>query len=362
MRIDLERDLRRSVEYARLRRTPADGELITAYLGDHRRDIVHGIPELECRGRARHRKLFPADIRPQAHDIIRTWAFYTIVKAALHEHTIPWRHALISGFIMDPDRKKMSKSKGNVITPVEYLQRYTADGVRYWAASVGLGTDTAFDEGVMRNGRRLVIKLYNAGRFVLSLAAGPGAVTEPLDRAFLRKLRDLVSRATAVYEQFEFPLGEIEGFFWHDFTDTFIELVKARARAGTEAGGSAVAALRRGLGILLRLFAPILPYITEEVWSWAYAREEGPESIHVASWPSEQELSDLDPRAEARCFDAAKGALSAINKAKTLAGVALGRQIRCQTLQPAFATLPSGRACTYSSIGPNRVQNGLWLP
>jgi valyl-tRNA synthetase len=276
----------------------------------------------------RHARLFPADIRPQAHDIIRTWAFYTIVKAALHHDSIPWRHTLISGFIMDPDRKKMSKSKGNVVTPMEHLEKYTADGVRYWAAGVRLGVDTAFDEGVMKNGRRLVVKIYNAAKFVLSLKAAPAPVTEPLDRAFLLLLRDLAATATTLYEDFEFALTETEAFFWHRFTDTYIELAKTRAKEGSSEGaGSAVTALRRGLDTLLRLLAPVLPYITEEVWSWAFAQETGTRSIHVASWPTADEFRDLDLPANAACFEAAVGALSEINKSKTLAGVSLARPI-----------------------------------
>ncbi len=207
---------------------------------------------------------------------------------------MPWHNAMISGFIVDPDRKKMSKSKGNVVTPLQYLDSYTADGVRYWAASARLGTDTIFDEGVMKNGRRLVIKIFNAGKFVLAYGGEKRPITEALDLAFLLKLRDLVAQATKLYERYEPALQETEDFFWHNFTDTYIELAKARARAAGEpgaseeakqAGGSAVAALRLGLSVLLRLFAPVLPYITEEVWSWAFAAEDGPESIHAAPWP-----------------------------------------------------------------------------
>src|SRR5262245_57641597 len=219
---------------------------------------------------ARHRKLFPADIRPQSHEIIRTWAFYTIVKALLHEDTIPWKHVVVSGWILDPDRKKMSKSRGNVVTPVHLLEEYTADGVRYWAAGARLGTDTIFDEKVMKVGKRLVTKLFNAGKFVLAQEGPVHPIEAALDRAFVERLRALVARVTASFEEFDYAhaLQDTETFFWSDFTDTFLELVKARAREGGAGGGSAIAALRLGLGVLLRLFAPVLPYITEEVWSW----------------------------------------------------------------------------------------------
>ena len=113
------------------------------------------------------------DLRPQSHEIIRTWAFYTIVKAHLHEGTIPWRHVAISGWVLDPDRKKMSKSKGNVITPMHLLDQYGADAVRYWSLSARLGTDTAFDEKVLKVGRRLVVKLFNASKFVLQQEGAP---------------------------------------------------------------------------------------------------------------------------------------------------------------------------------------------
>src|SRR5262249_44295047 len=236
---------------------------------------------------ARHAKLFPSDVRPQAHDIIRTWAFYTIAKAMLHDDAIPWRHVVVSGWILDPDRKKMSKSKGNVVTPSHLLDEYTADGVRYWAAGARLGTDTAFDEKVMKIGKRLVPKLFTAGKFVLGQPGEVAPITAELDRAFAHRLGALVERVTAAFDAFDYAhaLQDTEAFFWSDFTDTYLELVKARARGGDAAAGSAVATLRLGLRTLLRLFAPVLPYVTEEVWSWAFAAEGGTPSIHAARWP-----------------------------------------------------------------------------
>ena len=229
----------------------------------------------------RHAKLFPADIRPQSHEIIRTWAFYTIAKAMLHEDAIPWKHVVISGWVLDPDRKKMSKSHGNVLTPMPLIEKYTADGARYWSASARLGTDTAADEKVFKVGKRLATKLFNAGKFVLGQTAEVHPMQAELDRAFAAKLRRLVERATASFEAFNHAqaLTDTETFFWTHFTDTYLELAKARARGEAGAGeadrGSAVAALRLGLDVLLRLFAPFLPYICEEVWSWAFAEETG---------------------------------------------------------------------------------------
>ncbi len=175
----------------------------------------------------RHRRLFPMDLRPQAHDIIRTWAFYTIAKSALHEGSIPWKNIALSGWILDPDRKKMSKSKGNVVTPMEHLERFTSDGVRYWAGSARLGVDTAFEEKMLQVGKRLVTKIYNAGKFVLSQQGPRGPITRPIDLAFLAKLSDCVQKASAALEDLDYAkaLSETETFFWTSFTDSYIELV-----------------------------------------------------------------------------------------------------------------------------------------
>jgi len=286
----------------------------------------------------RHRRLFPADVRPQSHEIIRTWAFYTIAKAYLHEDTIPWRHVIISGWILDPDRKKMSKSRGNVVTPMHLVEEYGADAVRYWAGGARLGTDTAFDDKVLKVGKRLVTKLFNAGKFVLAQPGDAGSVDAELDRAILQRLRVLTERVTASLDEFEFAhaLQETESFFWNDFTDTFIELAKTRAR---EQGGSAVAALRLGLSVLLRLFAPVLPYITEEVWSWAFAEETGAASIHAAAWPGMDDFAAVAPPADPASFDVAVACFAAINKSKSEAGVSVGRGITRLALAATPATL-----------------------
>jgi len=291
----------------------------------------------------RHAKLFPGDIRPQSHEIIRTWAFYTIAKALLHENSLPWRHVLISGWILDPERKKMSKSQGNVVTPLPLIERYSADGVRYWAASARLGVDTALDENVLKVGRRLTTKLWNAAKFVLSQPVGfagpagaglaaPGCISHELDRAFLAELRALVERSSADFERFEFAraLQAVEGFFWARFTDTYLELAKARARgAAGEAGrSSALAALRLGLSVLLRLFAPVLPYITEEIWSWAFAEETGQPFVHGAAWPGPADFAAAAAPADALSFETAVAALACVNKAKAGASVSMGREVQ----------------------------------
>jgi valyl-tRNA synthetase len=236
-------------------------------------------------------RTFPMDLRPQGHDIIRTWLFDTVLRSHLEHDSLPWRHAAISGFVVDPDRKKMSKSKGNVVTPLTLLEEHGSDGVRYWAASGRPGTDTAFDTNQMRVGRRLAIKVLNASRFALGASAPQGAIAWAVDRAMLRNLAALVVEATEAFEAYDYArvLQRTESFFWR-FCDDYLELVKGRryGEQGPEGAGSATAALSAALSVLLRLLAPFLPFVTEEVWSW---RQEG--SIHTAAWPAAAELESL---------------------------------------------------------------------
>jgi valyl-tRNA synthetase len=279
----------------------------------------------------RHERLFPMDWRPQSHEIIRTWAFYTIAKSLLHHDRIPWNNVGISGWVLDPDRKKMSKSKGNVLTPIHLLDEYGADAVRYWSANARLGTDTAFDDKVLKVGKRLVTKIYNASKFVLAIEAEPYSIICDLDLAFIGRLKNLVATVTSSFERFDHAsaLDAIERFFWNDFTDTFIELVKGRCRDESNAAdkASAVGALRLGLNVLLRLFAPFLPYITEEVWSWALSEETQTESIHKSPWPSEADFAAIPVYSRPEIFDTAVACLTLINKRKSEASVSIGRPI-----------------------------------
>ena len=328
----------------------------------------------------RHKKLFPADVRPQAHDIIRTWAFYTVAKAHLHEDTIPWHNVMISGWILDPDRKKMSKSKGNVTTPMPLLESYGVDAGRYWAASARLGSDTAFDEKVWKIGKRLSTKLYNAGKFVLSQPGEAQPISNELDRAFIARLRKLASDCTRNFEAYGYAhsLQETESFFWTNFTDTYLELVKNRARAvedgarGEEAlaSASAVASLRLGLSVLLRLFAPVMPYITEEVWSWVFAEETGHESIHGAPWPSEADFEGVSPPEDESHFDLALSAHAAINKAKADGEVSMGREVERMTLATNAATgqrlsavlsdvLQAARCQAHTQVEDDSLEDGV---
>jgi len=275
-----------------------------------------------------HDKLFPMDLRPQSHDIIRTWAFYTIVKSLLHENSIPWKKVAISGWVLDPDRKKMSKSRGNVVTPIHLLDEYGADAVRYWSANARLGTDTIFDQQVFKVGRRLVTKLFNAAKFVLLQTAISYPPSYPLDFAFLGQLRQTVERATNAMEQLDHAaaLNEIERFFWRGFTDNYVELVKLRVRYNEQdvGRGSAVATLRLALKTFLRMLAPFLPYVTEEIWSWSFAGEESIRSVHLARWPQQIDI----PKGEGgELFDAAVACISVVNRRKSGSNVSIGRAI-----------------------------------
>jgi valyl-tRNA synthetase len=242
-------------------------------------------------------RVFPMDLRPQAHEIIRTWLFYTVLRAQQQEGELPWRHAAISGWILDPDRKKMSKSSGTVVTPEDLLREYGADAVRYWAASARLGVDTTFEPAQLKVGRRLAVKILNASRFVLGTEPEPDAapsgraVTHPIDQALLRRLAEVTRQCTAALQGYEHAvaLEQAERIFWF-FCDDYLELVKARAygQFGSGPAGSAAATLRAALSVLLRLLAPFLPYVTEEVWSWW---RDG--SVHRAAWPEPADLVAL---------------------------------------------------------------------
>jgi valyl-tRNA synthetase len=283
-------------------------------------------------------RTFPMDMRPQAHEIIRTWLFYAVLRSHLEHDALPWRHAAISGWILDPDRKKMSKSVGNVVTPMDPLRQHGSDAVRYWAASGRLGADMTFDLGQLRVGRRLATKILNASRFILTLpppepATEPpaaAAVTEPLDRAMLSRLGGVVSTCTAAFDAYDHAraLETVEEFFWF-FCDDYVELVKSRGygEQGGPAAQSAIAALRLALSTLLRLFAPFLPFVTEEVWSWW---QEG--SVHRAGWPVADEVAALAPGAHAAVLRDASVVLAGVRKAKSEAKTSMRTEVAAATV------------------------------
>jgi valyl-tRNA synthetase len=273
-------------------------------------------------------RVFPMDLRPQAHEIIRTWLFSTVVRSHLEFNSLPFTNAAISGWILDPDRKKMSKSVGNVVTPMGLLDTHGSDAVRYWAASGRPGTDTAFDEAQMKIGRRLAIKILNASKFALGRLEGApipsvDAITEPLDVDLMAQLATLIDETTRAFEQYDYAraLERTEQFFW-SFCDDYIELVKIRAYSEDNPSGlaSARAALATALSVLQRLFAPFLPFVTEEVWSWWHQG-----SVHVAAWPTRVELPDTANHVAV--YGPVCEILTAVRREKTEAKVSMRTEI-----------------------------------
>jgi valyl-tRNA synthetase len=331
-------------------------------------------------------RTFPMDMRPQAHEIIRTWLFSTVVRSHFEHGTLPWTNAALSGWILDPDRKKMAKSKGNVVLPTDPLDAHGADGVRYWAASGRPGTDTAYDENQMKVGRRLAIKILNASKFALNLgsastsgaggAAGAeavggatavsaydvdgAAVSWPLDEAMLHGLGEMVAVVTAAFEDYDYAraLERTETFFWA-FCDNYLELAKGRAYGsqGSEGAASARVALTTALSVMQRLFAPFLPYVTEEVWSWW---QEG--SIHRATWPEPAEITAALPGVGAAgggevgdlALSVASSVLGVVRRAKSEAK----RSMRWAVDSLTVTTSPD-RAAALRSVAPDLREAGV---
>ncbi|MDT0157457.1 valine--tRNA ligase [Microbacterium sp. ARD32] len=292
----------------------------------------------------------PFDLRPQGQDIIRTWLFSTMLRSTLEDQRAPWGNAAISGFIVDPDRKKMSKSKGNVVTPADILDKHGSDAVRYWSASSRLGMDAAFDPQnptQVKIGRRLAIKILNAAKFVLSFPVPEDAqITHALDASMLATLDQVVREATAAYESYDQAkaLEVTEAFFWA-FCDDYLELVKERAYDRTDVGqASAALALRLALSTLLRLLAPIVSFATEEAWSWF---EEG--SVHTAEWPAPGSLSSpagslSSSKGDTAVLAAASEALIGIRRAKTEAKASQKTPVATATIAAPAAKIEALRA------------------
>ncbi len=286
-------------------------------------------------------RTFPMDLRPQAHEIIRTWLFYTVVRSHYEHDALPWANAAISGFIVDPDRKKLSKSASNAPDdPPALIARHGADAVRYWAAGARPGLDLAMEEGQMKIGRKLAIKLLNASRFAIGEvgATTAGAVTRPLDRSMLATLATVTEEATLAFERYDYAraLERTEAFFW-SFCDDYLELVKNRAYGadGDEGQASARTALGLALRTLLGLFAPFLAFVTEEVWSWW---QEG--SVHRSPWPdadalraaAEADAATPDDEADPGVLAVVAGALSEVRKAKSEARRSMRTDVTAATV------------------------------
>ncbi len=275
-------------------------------------------------------KVFPMDVRPQAHDIIRTWLFSTILRSHLQEDALPWANAAISGWVLDPDRKKMSKSKGNVVTPMHLLQEHGADAARYWAASGRPGTDTAFDPQQMKVGRRLAVKLLNASKFALADLPPEGDLSHPLDRAVIVRLAAVVAEATQSFEDYDYAraLERVESFFWW-FCDFYLELVKGRRYDPDPTVSASVSrALRLSLSGFQRLLAPFLPFVCEEVWSWwqqgSVHREPWPDAVELLAEVGEQPERDREDVA----LDVTADVLKEVRKAKSEAQMKMRAPVR----------------------------------
>jgi valyl-tRNA synthetase len=294
----------------------------------------------------RHSPL-PMTMRPQAHDIIRTWAFYTIVKAWIHHRDVPWRDAMVSGHVQAPGREKISKSKGNAPKdPRDMVEKHGADATRYWALSATLGNDYVYSEDDLKQGRRVCVKIWNAARLAQRHLAGfDRKAANPTPRLVDRWIRARLAHARALatdhLDDYEFGIakGDVERFFWNDLCDNYLEMVKNRLHDETPEGSEEREAARAGLydalyGVI-RLFAPFIPHVCEAVYGDLFAAQEGPTSIGAAPWPTETEWQ-RDGEAEA-AGDAAVALLTAVRRWRSEQKLSPGKPLHDVVLEAGSA-------------------------
>lgn len=279
------------------------------------------------------KELFPMSLRPQAHDIITFWLFNTLVRSQMHYGKNPWKEVVISGFVT-LGGEKMSKSKGNIIEPQKVIEKYSADGIRYWAGSSKFGEDMDYQEKDVKTGEKFVMKLWNASRFAGMHLQDytPGKVTQQTDRWVLAKLAKAIKAATDSFDKYDYAHAKaaIEKFFWQEFCDNYLELVKGRLYEPKKPDEktSAQTTIYTCLYSLLRLFAPFTPFITEEIYQSMF-KQEGHKSIHIAGWP---EPPERDEQAEL-AGDVAVEVLAAVRKKKSEAKQSMKAPVKRLVIQ-----------------------------
>jgi len=302
----------------------------------------------------------PYSLRPNAHDIIRTWAFYTIAKSYMHENEIPWKDIIISG-IVSLGGEKMSKSKGNVIDPKIVLQNYGADAVRFWAAGSKLGNDLDYQEKDLVAGTKMINKLINASKFVfMNLEDYKGKKPkklEKLDELFLNKLNSLVKDSTENFSNYEYSKvkQDVEHFFWSDFCDNYLEIVKKRVYQGKgDKRVSAQYALYNSLLTIVKLLAPIMPFITEEIYKEYFEKTEKVKSIHISEWPEEEKVKDVSD------FDVIVSNLSFIRQEKSKNKLPLNSPIK-EFITPDYKIINNYKEDFMSVSGAIVIKSGKEL-
>ncbi len=284
----------------------------------------------------RHKKIFPMSLRPQAHDIITLWAFNTIVKAYFHEGRLPWKEIMISGHALDPKGRKMSKSLGNAVNPADVITKYSADMLRYWAATGTLGDDLPFQEKDFVSGKKFITKLTNASRFVAMKTEGVKLADfekgkknlRELDKWILSRFERAKKEATDSLEGYEYSkaLGALRNFFWLEFADYYIEEVKHRVYSENDAGAKAAKiVLVKICTELLKMLSPFIPHTTEEIFQGSFKAYGTKKSVHLESWPK-LDGKLVDEKAE-KAGELARAVIAAIRKHKTEKGLAMNAEL-----------------------------------